>query len=65
MNTCFTDGKIERLEQENARLREVVKMHTKFIAAPCQPLRDCKYCVQQNCKRQKLIRAGKESLNEK
>lgn len=32
MNTYYTDAKIEKLEQENARLREVVKMQDEYTS---------------------------------
>ena len=60
---CDT-ARVSELEQENARLREVVKMQTEYLVL------DCKQCglsefterciLNSDCKQAEAIRAGKE-----
>jgi hypothetical protein len=72
MNTYYTDAKIEKLEQENARLREVVKMQDEYTSLLVSELEEVillaathgwkSHNFEEGKRLREAIRAGKEAL---
>jgi hypothetical protein len=65
MDVDYLYDRIKELKEQNARLREVVKMFIKRAEARCEYSCSGRNETCANCINDKAIRAGKDVMNEK